>query len=169
MKYDFFSEERWRKNDGVILLTGKYFGFINFSFSILADMRYNFVMDKIDPTGPKSLSKQDRTEWAKGEAKRKYLYIRARERSPSYIQSRHFHKDQFLRDVFGSKQPWFLHSAANGSPQIQGSSARFIVNNDEACRLTNSYCGHDNQCCSGKCRCVRWTVLGKTSCWKKCF
>lgn len=91
--------------------------------------------------------------------------------SPTYIQSRHFHFDQHSRDMGDLKHP-----SVHGS-QISpfnyninsGIGTYSIGSGQEGCRLKNNPCSHDYQCCSGKCRCVRWSVMGKMSCLKKCF
>ena len=116
---------------------------------------------------------ESRIEMAKEKSRQQYNLIRARQRSPSYVQSRRFHAEQFLRDnqVLGqisSLQPAF--SALNhGHGSVIGSPSKFSISSGEGCRLTNNFCAYDHQCCSGKCRCTRWSITGKMSCWKKCF
>lgn len=90
-----------------------------------------------------------------------YQSPRQRDQSPTFIQSRRYHVDQPL--LFQSP------SASSVQHAHLGTGIRPGATNQEGCRLMNNYCSHDHQCCSGKCRCVRWSVMGKMSCWKKCF
>lgn len=39
----------------------------------------------------------------------------------------------------------------------------------ESCRLSPMICSHDEQCCSGRCLCRRWTITGEERCVRKCF
>ncbi len=39
----------------------------------------------------------------------------------------------------------------------------------EACRLSANMCSHDEQCCTGRCLCRRWTLLSEERCIRKCF
>jgi hypothetical protein len=102
---------------------------------------------------------------------KRYPSSHTHDRSPTFMQSRRYHYDkkerrnrQFGRPL--SYQPQFLSSSyyTNGGTGIEPAPS-----NQEGCRLTNNFCSGDYQCCSGKCRCVRWSVMGKMSCWKKCF
>ncbi|CAF1623190.1 unnamed protein product [Adineta ricciae] len=105
-------------------------------------------------------------------AKQQYKASRARDSSPTFIQSRRFHSDQVVRDY--REHGRLFPPQTEFSPSISylytglGSSAS-VAASQEGCRLTNNYCSKDYQCCSGKCRCVRWSVMGKMSCYKKCF
>ncbi|CAF1274889.1 unnamed protein product [Rotaria sordida] len=91
--------------------------------------------------------------------------------SPTFIQSRHFHFDQFSRDNHNRGHPQTYQSQISSSDRhTYGGRGIYLSGiNQEGCRLKNNYCSHDYQCCSGKCRCVRWSIMGKMSCWKKCF
>ncbi len=92
-------------------------------------------------------------------------------RSPSFIQSRHFHADQLARDNRDLGQPSSYQSQISSSyySTYSGVGIHPYISSQEGCRLTNNICSSDYQCCSGKCRCVRWSVMGKMSCYKKCF
>ncbi|CAF2429056.1 unnamed protein product [Rotaria sp. Silwood2] len=91
--------------------------------------------------------------------------------SPTFIQSRHFHFDQLSRDNHDLGRPSTYQSQnLPSSYYTYGGRGKYLTEmNQEGCRLKNNYCSHDYQCCSGKCRCVRWSIMGKMSCWKKCF
>jgi hypothetical protein len=104
-------------------------------------------------------------------AKQQYKLMRSRDRSPTFIQSRRFHPDQFARDNRDLGRPLSYQSQLSSSYYYQNSGigANVFASNQEGCHLTNNYCSRDYQCCSGKCRCVRWSVMGKMSCLKKCF
>ncbi|CAF1159098.1 unnamed protein product [Adineta steineri] len=39
----------------------------------------------------------------------------------------------------------------------------------ESCRLSANICSHDEQCCSGRCICRRWSIMGEQRCIRKCF
>ena len=39
----------------------------------------------------------------------------------------------------------------------------------ESCRLSPNICSHDEQCCTGRCLCRRWTTLNEERCIRKCF
>lgn len=39
----------------------------------------------------------------------------------------------------------------------------------EACRLSPMMCSHDEQCCTGRCLCRRWLIIGEERCIRKCF
>ncbi len=39
----------------------------------------------------------------------------------------------------------------------------------ESCRLTPMMCTYDEQCCSGRCLCRRWLIIGEERCIRKCF
>ncbi|CAF0989788.1 unnamed protein product [Adineta ricciae] len=103
--------------------------------------------------------------------KQQYQQVRARERSSTYVQSRRFHPDQYARDTRDLGQPssFMLPISSSYYYTYGGPGTALVSTNQEACRLTDSFCARDYQCCSGKCRCVRWTVMGKMSCYKKCF
>jgi len=98
-------------------------------------------------------------------------FSRIRGNSPTFIQSRHYHSDQMMRDNHDLGLPSSYQSQlfSSASYPYGGSGTNLVVSSQEGCRLTNNYCSHDYQCCSGKCRCVRWSVMGKMSCYKKCF
>ncbi|CAF1271057.1 unnamed protein product [Adineta steineri] len=104
-------------------------------------------------------------------ARQQYKYTRARERSPTYGQSRRFHFDQAARDARDLGQPASFTSQITSSYYYSygGPGTSLGASSQEACRLTNNFCARDYQCCSGKCRCVRWSIMGKVSCYKKCF
>jgi hypothetical protein len=87
------------------------------------------------------------------------------------MQSRRFHPDQAARDARDLGQPSSFTSQISSSYYYSygGPGTNMAASSQEACRLTNNFCSRDYQCCSGKCRCVKWTVTGKISCWKKCF
>ncbi|CAF0920087.1 unnamed protein product [Rotaria sp. Silwood1] len=91
--------------------------------------------------------------------------------SPTFIQSRHFHFDQLSRDNRDLGHPSIYQSQISSPYSYKYSGIRTYLagTNQEGCRLKDNYCSHDYQCCSGKCRCVRWSIMGKMSCWKKCF
>ena len=91
--------------------------------------------------------------------------------SPSFVQSRRFHADQLARDLRDLGQPSSFTNQISSSYYYSygGPGTNLAASSQEACRLTNSFCARDYQCCSGKCRCVKWSVMGKMSCWKKCF
>jgi hypothetical protein len=86
--------------------------------------------------------------------------------SSSFIQSRRFHPDQFARDNRDLGQSMISSSYHQTYPGIAGNPS---LSNQEGCRLTDISCSSDYHCCSGKCRCVRWSVMGKMSCLKRCF
>jgi len=91
----------------------------------------------------------------------KVTYLsKPKEISSTFMQSRRFHWEQTKKDNRDLDTSYFSYTMNN--QQSRGYS-------QEACRLTSLMCSHDYQCCSGKCRCVRWTVLGTMSCWKKCY
>lgn len=92
-------------------------------------------------------------------------------RSPTFVQSRRFHPDQFARDQRDLNQPFGLTAQVFSSYYYSygGPGTNLAISSLEACRLTSNFCSRDYQCCSGKCRCVRWSVTGQMSCWKKCF
>ncbi|CAF3685200.1 unnamed protein product [Rotaria sp. Silwood1] len=96
---------------------------------------------------------------------------RYRERSPTFIQSRRFHFDQFARDIRDLDHPPSFTAPISSSYYYSygGPGTHLTISSQEACRLTNNFCSSDYQCCSGKCRCIRWSIVGKMSCWKKCF
>ncbi|CAF2462901.1 unnamed protein product [Rotaria sp. Silwood2] len=39
----------------------------------------------------------------------------------------------------------------------------------ESCRLSSNTCSHDEQCCSGRCLCRRWSIMGEERCIRKCL
>ncbi len=93
-----------------------------------------------------------------------------REKSPTFMQSRHYHADQRARDNRDLGQPSSYQSQISSSYYTSGGiGSNLAASMQEGCRLTDNYCSRDYQCCSGKCRCVRWSVMGKMSCYKKCF
>ncbi len=87
------------------------------------------------------------------------------------MQSRRYHLDQVARDNREFGQPLSYQSQISSSSHYSygGLGSHQGISSQEGCRLTNNYCSRDYQCCSGKCRCVRWSIMGKMSCWKKCF
>ncbi|CAF5217871.1 unnamed protein product, partial [Rotaria magnacalcarata] len=50
--------------------------------------------------------------------------------------------------------------------QQRGSDGLFA---GEACRLSPTICSHDEQCCTGRCLCRRWTTTSEQRCIRKCF
>ena len=94
-----------------------------------------------------------------------YQASQSRGQSSTFIQSRRFHVGQ--RDSLPSS--YLSPSYSSTSHPHIGTGIRPGATNQEGCRLMNNFCAQDHQCCSGKCRCVRWSVIGKMSCWKKCF
>jgi hypothetical protein len=110
------------------------------------------------------------TNFLKENANQHYKFSRSRERSPSYVQSRRFHPDQLARDVRDLGQPSsFTAQISSSYYSYGGPGTNLGLSNQEACRLTNTFCSRDYHCCSGKCRCVKWSIMGRMSCWKKCF
>ena len=101
-------------------------------------------------------------------AKQQYRLVRSLQRSPTFVQSRHFHPDQFARDNRDLNQP-FSQVFSSYYYSYGGPGTNLAISSQEGCRLTSNFCSRDSQCCSGKCRCVRWTNMGQLSCWKKCF
>ncbi|CAF0841146.1 unnamed protein product [Adineta steineri] len=101
----------------------------------------------------------------------KEQYKFTRNKSPSFAQARRFRSDQLARDNRDQGQPYSHQSQLFSSNyhSYSGINPNLGMSNQEGCRLTNNYCAHDYQCCSGKCRCVRWSIMGKMSCHKKCF
>lgn len=87
------------------------------------------------------------------------------------MQSRHYHLDQLARDSRDRGQRLSYQSQVLPSSYYTygGIGTNLAGPSQEGCRLTNNFCSRDYQCCSGKCRCVRWSVMGKMSCLKKCF
>jgi hypothetical protein len=104
-------------------------------------------------------------------AKQQYKLSRAREISPTFVQSRHFHADQLARDNRDLGQPSSFTAPISSSYYYSygGPGSNLALSSQDACRLTSNFCSHDYQCCSGKCRCVKWSITGQMSCWKKCF
>ncbi|CAF0825758.1 unnamed protein product, partial [Didymodactylos carnosus] len=94
----------------------------------------------------------------------RHLLSKSKEISPTYRQSRRFHWEQTSRDN-RDITPDILSYTQYIS--VSGGDGGFY--SQEACRLTSTICSHDYQCCSGKCRCVKWGTVGAMSCWKKCF
>lgn len=87
------------------------------------------------------------------------LKSRTSQFSPTYMQSRHFHADQLSRDKRDLGLPSVMYYYTYSNPETS----------QEACRLTDTFCSYDYQCCAGKCRCVRWSSIGTPSCYKKCL
>jgi hypothetical protein len=87
------------------------------------------------------------------------------------MQSRHFHPDQLARDNYDLKQPPSFTAAISSTYYYSfgGPGWSLAISSLEACRLRDNMCSFDYQCCSGKCRCVRWSSTGQVSCLKKCF
>lgn len=115
--------------------------------------------------------KSSQKDFSKEYLKQPDKELHSRGLSPTYIQSRYFHFDQLLRDNRDLNHPSPFQSQFV-SPYYYsygGFGANVVGSNQEGCRLKNNHCSHDYQCCSGKCRCVRWSLMGKMSCWKKCF
>ncbi|CAF1206285.1 unnamed protein product [Rotaria magnacalcarata] len=111
-----------------------------------------------------------RNDMAKEYSKKLDTISRSRGISSSFIQSRYFHTDQFSRDNRDLGRPAAYRSKNSSSYYTYGGVGTYSIgSNQEGCRLKDNLCSHDYQCCSGKCRCVRWSVMGKMSCWKKCF
>lgn len=104
-------------------------------------------------------------------AKQQYRLVRSLQRSPTFVQSRHFHADQFARDNRDLNQPFGYAAQVFSSYYYSygGPGTNLAISSQEACRVTSYICSRDYQCCSGKCRCVRWSTMGQLSCWKKCF
>ncbi|UJR38130.1 hypothetical protein I4U23_030809 [Adineta vaga] len=105
-------------------------------------------------------------------AKQQYKAARTRDISPTFVQSRRFQSDQLVRDYreLGRIVPSQSQLSLSNHYSYTGLGSNAAVEtSQEGCRLTNNYCSRDYQCCSGKCRCVRWSVIGKMSCYKKCF
>jgi hypothetical protein len=104
-------------------------------------------------------------------AKQQYKLSRSREISPTFVQSRHFHADQLARDNRDLGQPSSFTAPISSSYYYSygGPGSNLALSSQDACRLTSNFCSHDYQCCSGKCRCVKWSITGQMSCWKKCF
>jgi hypothetical protein len=114
---------------------------------------------------------QTQVNSAKDYARQQYKLSRSREKSSTLMQSRRFHPEQAARDARDLGQPSSFTSQISSSYYYSygGPGTNMAASSQEACRLTNNFCSRDYQCCSGKCRCVKWTVTGKISCWKKCF
>ncbi|CAF0980400.1 unnamed protein product [Rotaria sp. Silwood1] len=39
----------------------------------------------------------------------------------------------------------------------------------ESCRLSPMICSHDEQCCTRRCLCRRWLIMGEERCIRKCL
>lgn len=100
-------------------------------------------------------------------AKQQYRLVR----SPTFVQSRRFHPEQYARDQRDLNQPFSFTGQVFSSYYYSygGPGTNLAISSQEGCRLTSNFCSKDYQCCSGKCRCVRWSTTGQMSCWKKCF
>jgi len=132
-------------------------------FSILVQELYGQSSGRIRSSSNNINSLKTNNDFLK-----QYKLSRTRERSPSFIQSRRYHLDQLARDYRDLGQPLSYQSQiASSSYYTYGGS--LAGSNQEGCRLTDTYCSRDYHCCSGKCRCIRWSVMGKMSCLKKCF
>ncbi|CAF0831053.1 unnamed protein product [Rotaria sordida] len=96
---------------------------------------------------------------------------RSLEKSPTFIQSRRYHFDQLTRDIYDLDHPLSFIAPISSSYyySYSGLGTQLSISSQEACRLTNNFCLSDYQCCSEKCRCIKWSIVGKMSCWKKCF
>ncbi|CAF0738477.1 unnamed protein product [Didymodactylos carnosus] len=92
------------------------------------------------------------------------LLTRSKEISSTFMQSRRFHWKQTSHDKRHMTPDHILSYT-----QYTMDNGRDDVYSQEACRLTPTVCGHDYQCCSGKCRCIKWSIVGTMSCLKKCF
>ncbi|CAF0765835.1 unnamed protein product [Rotaria sordida] len=66
-----------------------------------------------------------------------------------------FGQTSYDSDVFR-----YTQSLQHGSPGLYAG---------ESCRLTSIICSHDEQCCSGRCLCRRWLIMGEEHCIRKCF
>lgn len=99
------------------------------------------------------------------------ISLRRGQISSSFKQSRRFQIDQVVRDSRDLGQPTSYAMPISNSYYFTfgGPGDILGISTQEACRLTNSFCARDYQCCSGKCRCVKWSITGRTSCWKKCY
>ena len=134
--------------------------------SLLVSNLYGLPSDRIRLASSPSNSLKSLTDLAR----KQYQLVRAREISSSFVQSRRFQPEQFVRDNHDLGHPSALHAPLSiSAPRYGGIGSQLAASSQEGCRLTNNFCAHDYQCCSGKCRCVRWSVMGKMSCWKKCY
>jgi hypothetical protein len=133
---------------------------------ILAQELYGQSSGRIRPTSINSNSSKNLIDYSK-----QYPSLFIHDRSPTFMQSRHFHNDQKPREnrLFNRPSAYKTHLFSPSYYTSGGTGIEPAPTNQEGCRLTNNYCSGDYQCCSGKCRCVRWSVMGKMSCWKKCY
>ncbi|CAF1248929.1 unnamed protein product, partial [Didymodactylos carnosus] len=68
---------------------------------------------------------------------------------------------------FSMKHPWF-----DGSSDVMRYTQATLKSGlhvGEGCRLTPSLCSGDEQCCSGRCLCRKWLLMGEERCLRKCF
>ncbi len=109
---------------------------------------------------------------SRGNPQQQYQISRSRaDVSTTFIQSRRFHPEQLARDLRDLGQPPSFTASISSSYYYSygGPGTSLAASSLEACRLTDNFCSRDYQCCSGKCRCVRWSSTGQVSCYKKCF
>jgi len=108
---------------------------------------------------------------AKDYTKQQHRFSPIRDVCPTFMQSRHFHPDQLARDTRDLGQPPSFAPSISYSYYYSygGPGSNLALSSQEACRLRDNFCSFDYQCCTGKCRCVRWSVTGQVSCYKKCF
>jgi hypothetical protein len=85
-----------------------------------------------------------------------------------------FRQTSYDSDVFRYTQ---LSQRSSGG-LYSGRIRRFIydkINNliliylGESCRITATMCSFDEHCCSGRCLCRRWLIIGEERCVRKCF
>jgi hypothetical protein len=147
-------------------MSQNYFKLLTSHVVILAQELYGQSSGRIRPSLINSDSLKKPTDYSK-----QYLSSRTHDRSPTFMQSRRYHRDQKPRNSrqFNRPLPYQTHLFSSSYYTNGGTGIEPAPTNQEGCRLTNNYCSGDYQCCSGKCRCVRWSIMGKMSCWKKCF
>lgn len=135
-------------------------------FLVILTKNYGQPSDRIRP-GNLNRAVNSMEEYTK----QQYRLARSREISPTFMQSRHFHPDQLARDNRELNQPSSFTAQISSSYYYSygGPGTNLAISSQEGCRLTAHYCSRDYQCCSGKCRCVKWSSTGEMSCWKKCF
>ncbi|CAF3358458.1 unnamed protein product [Rotaria socialis] len=122
------------------------------------------------PTNLNINPKNAQSNLEKKYSQHQYKFSHSHEKSPTFVQSRRFHLDQFSRDIRDLEHPSsFTAPISSSYYSYGGPNTHLIISSQEACRLTTNVCAADSQCCSGKCRCIKWSVMGKMSCWKKCF
>ncbi|CAF3089994.1 unnamed protein product [Rotaria sp. Silwood2] len=109
---------------------------------------------------------ESRVNSAKEYSQELYKLSRYREKSPTFIQSRRFHFDQLARDIRDLDHLLSFTAPMSSSYYYSygGPGTHLAISSQEACRLTNTFCSSDYQCCSGKCRCIKWSIVGKMSC-----